>query len=74
MCCQVKELYARDVSLFFDHCPSGWRKSGTRNPDDWSNLAANEDPYCERDYIVDGTVGEETRPKNIRVIYIMKIF
>merc|ERR1719249_72384 len=64
---QVKELYARDVSLFFDHCPSGWRKSGTRNPDDWSNLAANEDPYCERDRIVDGTVGEETRPKNIHV-------
>ena len=67
-------MYAKDYSLFKSQCPSGWSESNTYDPDPWWNNDAGEDPYCYTDHIVDGTEGGETRPKNIRVIYITKIF
>ena len=68
-------MTAGDYSLFYESCPSGWGESGIYDSDPWkNNMDSADDPYCYREHIVFGTEGEETRPKNIRVIYIMKIF
>jgi len=75
---QVKTLHYTDYKIHYAECPSGWTPEGSdpwiNRP--WTNIGIGglNDPYCRRTSRVSGSGGSENRPKNIRVIYIMKIF
>ena len=51
-------------------CPSGWSQIGTSSAGTCGSC--NNDPYCKRSQEITGG-GSETRPKNMRVVYIMRI-
>ena len=61
-----------DNMLQEDWCRSGWSPSNIHKGE-WENNSGERDPNCEKSSKVSTTGGSETRPKNIRVIYIMKV-
>ena len=68
---QVKTLSYTDHWLHQVGCPAGWTEVGRYG---WENMFGQTDPHCKRTSTVTGSGGDETRPKNIRVIYIMKVY
>ena len=73
---QVQTLTYDDYTWAVE-CPSSRSKTGQGTPGytpghPW--FPDQNDFHCKRTSNVGGTGGDETRPKNIRVIYIMKIF
>jgi hypothetical protein len=68
----VKELTYRDFMFHTWHCPSGWTDEGDSDSGTCGDCDA--DHYCSKKKTVEGTEdGKETRPKNMKVVYIMKI-
>ena len=68
---QVKTLTYTDHWLHQVGCPAGWTEIGRYG---WENMVGQPDPHCKKTSTVTGSGGDETRPKNIRVIYIMKVY
>ena len=60
-----------DNTMHRSSCPSGWTEDGKEA---WKNDKGADDPYCWKTSDTTSSGGEETRPKNIRIVYIMKIY
>jgi len=68
---QVSSLKYEDWMYSPFACPSGWNKVGKSTGGVCEGC--NPDPVCMKAKDVSGTSGSETRPKNVKVFYIMKI-
>ena len=54
-------------------CQQGWEENKDIAKGPWENSEGVEDPNCKKESVVTSHGGDETRPKNIHVINIMKI-
>ena len=59
-----------DYWFHVGNCPTGWGHVGNSGAGTCSGC--DHDNYCKRTQTISGG-GTETRPKNMRVVYIMKI-
>ena len=60
-----------DHALFRYQCPSGWTED---RKEPWKQDEAYDDVHCQKTSDTTSSGGGETRPKNIRVVYIIKIY
>ena len=64
-----------DTMLQSDSCYSGWTQDeDMKKYNEWENDGGDPDPNCYKRKRTGSYGDDETRPKNIRVIYIMKIY
>ena len=63
-----------DNMLQSGSCQSGWEDNTDIDKGPWENEDGVFDPNCKKESSVTSYGGDETRPKNIRVVYIMKIY
>ena len=65
-----------DTMLQSVSCYSGWSEEPSMKNEinEWENYGGKPDPNCYKIKRTGSYGDDETRPKNIRVIYIMKIY
>jgi len=73
---QVKYLTYDDYLFIPWGCQNGYEEIKFNNDDKWGATCGDcgsADPVCKKSIHVGGTTGSETRPKNMKVVYIIKI-